>query len=625
MMRIFERKALPFFILWLCIAAASRDAIAQDLTFRASVDRTSLTVNDVLTYTLEIQGSAMSLPDPKLPDFQNFSILSGPNQASTFQFINGQTSYSKTLSFVLRPLQTGDLTIGPAELTYKHKTYRTDPLTISVGGSGSAPPQPQPGAPAPTPAPSPSVESSDLFVQVTADKNQVYQGEQVVLTYTIYTRLAVQSYEISKLPATPGFWMEEFDAPPGGAQVRDVTYAGKHYRAAVIRRVALFPARSGELTVDPLEVTCQVQVQDLHRRSRDPFDMFFNDPFSRFRTEQRVLQTYPLKMKVLPLPAEGRPADFDGAVGNFDLDVSLDRSRAKTNEALTMTVRFNGTGNIKMLPAPAFKAPSDFEAYAPKETVSVNKSGSKITGVKTFEYVLIPRFAGDRKIPPITFSYFNPATKSYQTLSKGGFDVTIEQGSGSAPIAASGIAKEDVKLLGQDIRYLKTPKKLHPAAAAGKLPVSFWVGIWAPPLLAILMLGSLRLLGLPSLQARLQGRRAYSRARSELAALSRLAASGPAVKNRFARFYGGLHRVLLDYLSLKLNLPAQGLKEEEVMERLAQQNLPAEQIGELREIFNTCNYARFTPENQDASRMDRILKQARQTVDWLEAHWEKHP
>jgi hypothetical protein len=622
MMRIFSLKALSLLILWLGMAAGLQGASAQELTFRASVDRTSLTVNDLLTYTLEIQGSAMSLPDPRLPDFQNFSIISGPNQSSTFQFINGRTSYSKTLSFVLRPLQTGNLTIGSAELTYKRQTYRTDPITVSVAGSGSAPP-PQTAAPAPPPAPTPTAESSDLFVQVTADKNQLYQGEQVVLTYTIYTRLAVNSYEISKLPATPGFWMEEFDAPQGGAQVRDVTYAGKHYRAAVIRRVALFPARSGELSVDPLEVTCQVQVQDLRRRSRDPFDMFFNDPFSRFRTEQRVIQTNPLKLKVLPLPAEGKPADFDGAVGNFDLEVSLDRNQAKTNEALTMTVRFSGAGNIKMLPAPAFKAPSDFETYAPKETVSVNKSGARISGVKTFEYVLIPRFAGDRKIPPITFSYFNPATKSYQTLSKGGFDVVIEQGSGTTPIAATGIAKEDVKLLGQDIRYLKTPKKLHPVASAGKLPASLWLSIWMPPLLSMLLLGSLRLLGLPSLQARLRGRRAYARARSELAALGRLASSGPAVKNRFARFYGGLHRLLLDYLSWKLNLPAKGLKEEEVLERLAERNLPAEPLSELREIFNTCNYARFTPENQDASRMDRILKQARQIVDWLESNWEK--
>lgn len=622
-MRMVSSKTHPYLILWICITAGLLDASAQDLTFQASVDRTSLTANELLTYTLEIQGSAMSLPDPKLPDFQNFSIVSGPNQSSTFQFINGHTTYSKTLSFILRPLQTGDLTIGPAELTYKHKTFRTDPITVRVGSSGSAPPQIQTGTPPPPAAPSPASESSDLFVQVTADKNQVYQGEQIVLTYTIYTRLAVNSYEISKLPATPGFWMEEFDAPPGGAQVRDVTWAGKHYRAAVIRRVALFPARSGELSVDPLEVTCQVQVQDLRRRSRDPFDMFFNDPFSRFRTEQRIIQTNPLKLKVLPLPPAGRPADFDGAVGDFDLDVSLDRNQAKTNEALTLTVRFSGTGNIKMLPAPAFKAPSDFETYAPKESVAVNKSGAKITGVKTFEYVLIPRFAGDRKIPPISFSYFNPATKSYQTLLKGGFDVMIEQGSGTAPIAAAGIAKEDVKLLGQDIRYLKTPKKLHPVAAAGKLPMTFWLSIWMPPILAVLMLGSLRLLGLPSLQARLQGRRAYARARSELNALARLAAAGPAVKNRFTRFYSGLHRVLLDFLSSKLNLPAKGLKEEEVLERLALRNLPAEQISELREIFNTCNYARFTPENQDASRMDRILKQTRQIVDWLESNWEK--
>ncbi len=593
---------------------------AADIQFDATVDRTELGLGETLTLTFQVQGAGMSVPRPRFPDLSDFRVVSGPNEASNFQFINGQTSSSKTFTLVLQPLREGTATIGSAELTYDKRLYSTDPIAVTVVGAVTSPPQ------APTPditAPTPRGSDADLFVQVSADKDQVYQNEQLILTYTIYTRVSVSAYEISKLPNLPGFWAEEFPSPPQGPEVRDVVVGGSHYRAAVIRRVALFPTQTGELRIDPLEVTCQVQMQDSRRRRRDPFDMLFEDPFARLRTETRMVATDPLKVKVSPLPATDKPADFSGAVGDFKLDVSLDRTAAQTNEALTMTVRYSGKGNIKMLPPPYFKAPSDFESYEPKESVQVNKSAGTVSGAKTYEYVLIPRFAGKHKIPPLTFSFFDPQRRSYQTLSAGGFEIAVEPGS-SAPITAiPGISKEAVKLLGEDIQYLKSVGRLRPAVPAARLPRSYWLGMILPPILAGLFLAASRLSGAAPIQARRRARRAYSRGQRDLRQLDKIAASSPSMHDRFARFYSGAHNALIGYLGEKLQLPARGLKEDDVLEQMQKHNLPVEQLSEIRDILNTCNFARFASGSEDASAMNQLVKRLRSLMENLEAMWEK--
>jgi len=586
---------------------------AADLQIRAHVDRAVLAPPDHFTYTVEVQGSVTSTPSPKLPDLSDFSVLSGPNQSSTFQFINGRTSYTKSYSLVLRPRREGTLTIAPAEVTHDGKLYRSDSLTLTVSGAGAPPAaaSPPPGSPAPPPA---TDNGEDLFVQVTADQRQAYQGEAILLTYTLYTRVSVQGYDITQVPRAEGFWTEEFPPPPTGPEVRDVTLSGRVYKAAMIRRVAVFPTRSGDLVVDPLEATCQVQVEERPRRTRDPFDMLFNSPFLRYRTEQRAIKTAPLKIKVLPLPEAGRPADFSGAVGQYGLKVTLDRHAARTNEALTMTVHFSGSGNLKMLPPPDYPAPPDFEMYEPKESLWQDKSKGKVSGTKTFEYVLIPRFAGTQKIPPVRFTFFNPATKKYETLEGGGFEIAVEQGASTPAAAAPGLAKEEVKLLGQDIHYLKSPGRLRPLGSGG-LPLGYHVGMILPPLLALALLAGARVLGMPTLQARLRSRRAYLRAQNELRRLGKSPGA--------AGFYGGVHRALLGYLGEKLKLPAQGLKEDEVLDHLEKRDLPSAPVERVRGILQACNYARFAPGSEEASRQDQVQKEALAILEQMEENWDR--
>lgn len=588
----------------------------DDLQFTASVDRNVVDISERITLTLQAQGDVSSLPDPKLPDFSDFRIISGPNESSTFQFINGRISSTKSWTFILKPLRAGSLTIASAEITRKRKTVRTDPITIEVSAQNAPPQAGKPSAP----IPQTGREPAELFVTVTADKTELYPNEQVVLTYTIYTRIVVAGYEISKLPSAPGFWTEEFDLSKQPV-VEDFVLEGRHYRKAVFRKVALFPTRSGKIEVDPLEVTCQVQTQERKLRPRDPFDILFDSPFDRYRTEERIIQTQPLTLTVNSFPSQGKPENFSGATGDFSMKVSLDRSVVKANEALTMTVRFSGNGNVKLLAKPDFSIPPDFEGYEPKENMQINKTGRQITGVKTFEYVLIPRIPGVGKLPRINFSYFDPAGKQYKTLSDGGFEVRVEGSSDAVASAGQGYSREDVKLMAQDIRYLKSPGRLSPVGSVNRIPKSYWLGMILPVFLALVLWWGARLMGAPSLKARRRARKSYLQTKRQLNLMSKKITSGASRDGGISEAYGNVHRTITAYLGEKLGLPASGLKEEDLLGGLAKHKIEEEILQFFTRVFRECNAARFTPENTNPESLGRLIRDLSRAVDRVETQW----
>ncbi|TKJ42343.1 hypothetical protein CEE37_01285 [candidate division LCP-89 bacterium B3_LCP] len=612
--RTVDKRLMIFISVAVLLSLLVGITCAADITFTAVVDRTALDVTDTFTLTLQVEGSVSRVSDPKLPELSDFRIISGPNESSTFQIINTNYSLIKSWSYVLKPKRTGTLTIESVRLTHKGKIYSTEPIFLQVGSRTVTT---TPGsAKRTTPLPQTTdKESSELFVRVTADKNRIFQNEQVILTYIIYTRVSVNAYEISHLPATPGFWTEEFDSSKQPA-VQDEVIGGRHYKKAVIRRVALFSTHPGEMIIDPLEVTCQVQVQRQSRRRQDPFDMMFDSPFSRYRTEERFIQTDPLKLTVLPLPDEGKPRNFSGAVGNFSMEVKIDRDEVSTNEAITMSVRFNGTGNIKLLPQPDFSVPPDFEAYEPKESIKINKSGAKIFGSKTFEYVLIPRIPGKSAIPSINFAYFNPSSGTYQTIKERGFEISVTRSGDGDYGSPSGISREEVKLLAKDVRYLKTPGRLYAVGSAQNLPFAYWVGVALPPLIIVILWWAARLLGAPTLQVRRQQHRIYHKSKDKLKSLVKRTSDTNA-----SATYGAIHNTLLNFLSTKLAIPASGLMEDDVLKELKKRDVPEDIMTTLNDIFNECNAARFAMEVTDQDVLRRLLKRVDIVLDRIEKTW----
>jgi len=446
-------------LLWL-----SSSVFAQ-VQFTARASRTSAPVGEPIEVTFSVEGAASGVPTPQPQALTNLKLVGGPSTSTQTSIVNGRVSSSKTFTYFVSGIAPGAAVVGPVEIEVKGRRYATAPVNLSI-------------VPAGTRSKSDSGKE-DVFVQVIPDKRTAFVGEQIVLTYKLYFSANIFAPEIKELPKATGFWTEEFELPDQLVP-RDEVVEGQSYKSIVFRKVALFATTSGELTVDPLTAVVQIERQQKSRRGRDPF---FDDPFFSFgrRREAVEVTTRPLELNIKALPDLGKPTG-EVAVGKYTASARVDKMQVQANDAVTLTIQIRGTGNIKMLPAPAITIPADFETFEPKVSEQVKRGPDRITGSKTFEYVLIPRASGTQMIPPLTYNCFNPETQSYETA--GTPPISIEVGRGTSRGAESALpfeAKREVKTVGQDIAYAKTtPGAFTPLHELPHQQTVFWVMLGAP-------------------------------------------------------------------------------------------------------------------------------------------------
>jgi hypothetical protein len=416
--------------------------------FTASVNNTTVSEGEPFEVSFTFEGSDInSLGNFIPPSFSGFKMISGPNQSTSMQIINGNVSASRTLSYVLVATSTGKFTIGSATIEFKGQKLKTEPIQITVIKGTSKPKEEKRETEVNT-----QEISDNLFIRAVADKYRAYIGEQVTVTYKLYTRLNIAAQmSISKLPQYVGFWSEEIET------ARNLTFStevvdGKKFNVAVLKRAALFPTQSGKLEVTPFEVTIPIAIRK-NRNLNNFWDSFFDDPFNRQEIYDYKAKSNVIKIDVLPLPDADKPLSFNGAVGKYNISISIDKEDAKVNEPLNLKVKISGTGNIALLQHPVFDLPAGFEKYDSKVNEEITRS-SKISGSKTYEFLLVPRAAGQREIKPIEFSYFDPYAKKYFTLKTANFNIKIRQN--DSLMAFYSVEKENIKTLGSDIRAIKS-------------------------------------------------------------------------------------------------------------------------------------------------------------------------
>ena len=409
------------------------------------------------------------------PSFEGFTVLGGPftSTSSNFSMVNGSMSHSikVTYTFALQAYQEGTFHVGAASLTVKGNKVSSEPFEIKVlpddgsyaNNSGSGGNQGNQGGQQQS-TNDPQVSGKDLFLKVIPSKKSTYVGEQVVLTYKLYTRVPVSSLSVEKMPSYAGFWTKDISDNNGGNLHQSSEYInGIEYTSAEIQKIVVVPQRSGKLTIDPMTIECiaQVRTERNNNRSMDPFEAFFNDPFfnRNIANVRKELSSQQFTLDVKNLPENGKPASFAGAVGNYSFKSGIDKTSLRTNEAVTITLTVSGTGNVELLQMPTPVFPPDFEVYDPKITTNVNDNANGLSGTKKAEYLVIPRRAGSFTIPAVEFSCFNPSTESYQTFSSEPYQIEVAKGEGGED--AGGIFasnQEGIKYLGSDIRHIMTGK-----------------------------------------------------------------------------------------------------------------------------------------------------------------------
>ncbi len=583
----------------------------QDGTFTASVDKNKVGVGEQFELTFSLSGTTGG-NNFRPPQFTDFQVLSGPNQSTNMQFINGTVSSSVSYGYVLQPRSEGKFTIGSASIQYGGKQLQTQPIDIEV--TKGAPQQK-----------SSSRQSADgdvgkqigdnLFLKVIVDKSRVYQGEQITAIYKLYNRTRLTNLSVTKVPSLSGFWSEDLE------EVKQIQFAneivnGKQYNVAVLKKVALFPQRSGTLEIDPMEVRCVVQLQN-QRRSNDIFDQFFNDPFfGNFTNYEYKMQNEPLKIAVNPLPASSNVKGFGGAVGKFSMEVWLDKRETKTNDPVTLKVKISGRGNLKLLETPSIVIPPDLERYDPKISDNITHEGNQISGSRTFEYLLIPRHAGNLKINSFPFSYFDIEKKNYLTLNSPEFDLSVAKGSDVASAPVAGISKEDVKLLGEDIRFIKSgamPLRRKGESFVGS-PVFFVVSFTPVCSFIGFMFFVRRRQKVSGDVAGLRNRKARKIAQRRL---------GEAKKylngKKKEEFYTEISRALWGYVADKLGIPPSDLSVEAARSSLESRGIPVETINQITSTIEQCDFARFAQAG-DSLQMSDVYTQAMKLISNVEDH-----
>lgn len=567
-------------------------------TFTASVSHTKVGLDDrfevLFTFSYD---EVNSLKNFTPPDFSNFLILGGPNQSTSMQFINGVASASRTYSYFLKGKSIGNFTIGSAAADYKGTVYKTETISIEIIKGGSQPKQ-QADV-------SVDAEIADnLFIRAFADKQRVFNGEQVTVTYKLYTRLNIASQmSVSKLPQYQGFWAEELETSKNILFTTEV-YEGKQYRVGILKRVALFPTQTGELSVTPFELNVPVLVQK-KRRSGSIFDDFFSDPFGRSETIEYSAKSNTIKINVQPLPSEGKPSDFSGTVGDFSLSTSIDKNETKTNEPISLKIDITGSGNIKLIEIPEVKLPPGVEKYEPKISEQVNRSG-KVSGKKTVEYLIVPRTPGTKEIPQVQLSFFSPSKKSYVTLTSSPFTINVLQGDRVFDPNIAGVNKEDIRLLSEDIRYIKTSagdlrKKGEPLI----LTLGFWTAVGFPfILLAGIIVIKRRDEKLSSNLQLLRYQKAQKMAKNRLKAAYSLMNA-----NQDTAFYTEISLALFGYLEDKLNIPKAEFSLDRAVFELQKRNIDNSLIEQLQNLAQKCEYVRFAPSKDGITAMNDMYSE----------------
>lgn len=553
------RRAL---FLLLAALASPLFVAAQEITFDARVDRSTFEVGSSVRLTITLSNAQGSFSNP---DLGGLTVVQGPFESSSFNYVNGRMSSTVSRTYVITATKPGTYTIGPATARVGGGTLQTQPITVKVE-KGS-------GATSDRLLNEGQQRDRDLFVTISLNKSKVHVGEQVVATYTLYSRYP--NLELSKydLPALNGFWAEEIDQGETTWQDQLRTVNGLQYRLAVLKKQLLFPQRAGTLTIEPLRITCVVN------RS------FFN------RGSQVEAMSNATELQVLPLPPNAPPG-LQGAVGTFTFTGTLDRDQLRADEAMELTLTVNGSGNLKLIEAPALDLPPDVERYDPKINDRISISASGMTGSRSFTYLLIPRHAGELNLGPFALSYFDVEAGEYRTLQAGPFTVQVAPGSGGGQAQLSRPSKADVEVLDTDIRFLRTGD-LHLRPAGHHLLGSWawWSGMAAPVVAFGLFVAWRR--REDRLAADPAGRR---RREADKVARRRFKEAHEALqRNAREPFYTAMNKALHGYLADRYGLGAAEVNAATLTRALGDRPDATALAQQATDLIAACDMARYAP------------------------------
>ena len=597
------RKIILFFILISTVIGAWAD---EKVTFTANAPEVVVSGDQFrLSFTINSQ----KVRDFRAPSIKGFEVLMGPSRSTQYQNYNGVVTNSITFTYILMAEKEGTYTIPGATIVADGNNYTSNSVEIKVlppdqsSGSGNS----NSARSSRNQANSGKITDKELFMTATASKTNVYEQEAILLTYKVYTQVNLTALD-GDIPDLKGFHTQEVELPNQKTYSLE-HYNGRNYNTLVWRQLVLFPQQTGKIEIP--SVTFEGTVSQMVA-SADPFDAFFNG--GNYVKITKNIVTPKLTINVKELPA-GKPANFSGGVGEFTLSSSINTQELKTNDAVTIKLVISGTGNMKLINTPEVGFPQDFEIYDPKVDNKFNLTRNGLSGNKVIEYLAIPRHAGTYTIPPIEFSYFDLKSQSYKTLKTDAYTLNVAKGEGNSDqVVANFTSKEDLKVLGQDIRYIKTGDT-HLTKKDdyffGSITYYLWYIIPLGLFIAFLAINRKQAMENANV-AKVRTKKANKVATKRMKNAGKLLAE----KNSEA-FYDEVLKALWGYISDKLSMPVSQLSKDNIEEELQKHQASEELIKEFINNLNECEFARYAPGNQD-EKMDKIYSSAIDVISKME-------
>ena len=600
-------------ILFLAISACTTVVKAQQPEIIASCDVRNVYVGDTFTYKVEVI-DASTTPTIHFPSTRNFSIVNGPMQSSRYSINNGVQSSTRGVSYVVVALEAGKLTIPPAQVIIKNKSYQSNAVSIEV--------LPQPGSTtgaqsAQSKSPTqknnrpdqssrtPQKASPELMVRAEPNVTHVVVGEPVTITYKLFAQVRVYNYGIDKLPDAVGFWAEEIEQKTQ-PQLKPEIVEGVNYQSAVLKEVVYYPTRSGELTIEPLRINFEVQT----RKQRT--NNFFNDPFfdDVFARTQKVLFTDAVKLRVDDVP-KPTPANYTGAVGQFQLAARLDTNVVSVNDAVGFNLTLQGTGNFKTLNLPELKLPDDIDMFKPEKEEKINLVNAAYRGYKRMTYLLVPRKAGDIIIPPIELVYYDSQQKRYRTTKTVPIQLIIQPVSSDQPLVTSGYTRKEVALMNRDLRFIKLQSDPFVRIGDNILHKSWY---WL-----VFVAGTIFIIGAVFYEQRenkIETNQALSRRLKAFRNAQQLIKLATKAGSDEKQVYFYLSQALVGYIGDSLNLPEKSLVTEALAEAVKMRTNNEKLVNELHALLIRLDRGRFAPGADESSTPD-LIRHATHTIQQL--------
>ena len=571
----------------------SFNLLAGQVSFDAKVSKKTLGINERLQIDFSMNEDGDNFIPPS---FENFKVVGGPSQSISNSWINGERTYSKTYTYFLAPKKRGSFNIGQASIEVKDVIYKTSPIKIDVTAAVDIPKDPN----APEYLASKSI---DLVAEIS--KTNPYLNEAISVVYKLYIaeNTGIRNWNEIDKPRYNDFWSQNIDVKE--LKVQEGIYKGENYRYVVLKKTILYPQKTGELSLEPLTLDVSVEVPSNRR-----------DIFGRraMTTVNRTVTAGKRNIKVKPLPQQGRPEDFSGAVGDFNFKVESSKKTLIVSEAFNLKLEVSGRGNLMLFELPAPTLPSSLEVYDPEHTENIETSLSGTKGRILDNYAVVTNEAGQYPIPSVSFSFFNPKTKSYETIKSEKIIVTANEGpynfkkneANNPNNGVSTIESEDSKF-----SSVYTLTELEPIENDEFFGSALFWFIFTTPLLfipAIIVYRKRR----AKKAMDFEGNRIKANRKLVKKYLSEAKKS---LGNKDA-FYIALERALHSYLKAKLKIKTFDLSKDKINSLLINNSVSSHNVSVFIKLLEACDFARYTPLAE--SDMIRDYENASKTISQID-------